>query len=758
MKFRSSVSTILIILLLAVLYLAGERGPDKPGAREALPISTGKPRLYGDSDFHGGTTLARRRWIDPSYRQRGRALALKPVASGSEGVLYYAADHLIVEAGSLQLVGELLRALTAAGLDARQPYSYSPLVYVDIYAATPEDVDLLKQLTASAAGSLGKVSLDLIQDIAPSGLRSIVPDDPVYYDQWNLEKIACPEAWAITTGDASVIVAVIDSGLSDFAGEYEGRIVPGYNFVDDNEDYSDTEGHGSAVTSVLAAKGNNGVAIAGICWDCRILPLKVFDESPFSPPQFSSKVAAAIDLAVSKGARVINMSLNLSESEVIMSAITRARSAETVLVTAAGNKAPTPITSLGRIPGVIAVGTTNNNDLRYLSNGGKDLDLMAPGVNLWVLGPVGWWPPTTGSSVASPHVAGVAALILSLRPELTATEVEALLYSGADDIGEPGWDPETGWGRLNARNSLLLARSGARIRLESGGRAVINWDSIPDPDNRVRYGIDRSPDVVDWTEISEESSSSGFSTSWTDTSSIQLTNPAFYRVNVRHTPDYSPRLIRVVDPEKGISLGALNAKELEPYVLTDRVLGDFDTAIGVAKRDGLENVPGYWRVRLNPEYFPFRGSHERGQPRRPLTEAKGWHLRTVSEALAIWGATVGVIYDWPSDALSVRPFYEVVPPPAEYEKWLTETYGPSMLLMSHCDRRTEKPLNPDVLYEFVYYPSAGDLVCYDEDSLSFVARLPNDLKEWLEACPSIVDSVEVLGLEEGVEIAESLHD
>lgn len=682
------------------------------------------------------------RWIVPSYRRYGRVLAVRSAKGEIGEISYYSEEHLVVDAGSIDRVDALVKALSEAGLDANQPYVYSPLVYVRFYAETPEDMDLVSELSIQVVGLQGNVSLDRIYSSVPTELRFVDPNDPQFNQQWNLEKIRCPEAWAITKGNSAVIVAVIDTGLSGGDSEYEGRIVPGYNFVDENDDYSDTLWHGSLVTNVIAAKGNNGIGIAGVCWNCRILPIKVVDRYDY--PLLTSKIAAAIDLAVAKGARVVNISLEVNLGELLAAAITRARNAETLIVVGAGNNNASPVNSIGRLPGVITVGSSSNDDSRFRSNWGRDLDLLAPGVNIAALGESN----LAGSSFASPHVAGVAALILSLRPELTAAEVEALIYAGADDLGENGWDPETGWGRLNARNSLVLARNAREIAVDPSGAAKVAWESIPDPDARVGYRVERSADLEEWDDASGELFSAGFSTSWTDHAPVSPLDPAFYRVDLRHTPDYSPRIIRVVDPEKGITTAAALAREPASYIVTERILGDLGSAVGEAHEHGLINAPDFYRVYVDPRFLPFRCRYERDQPRHPMTE-RGWNLRQISESLAVWGVTAGKIAEGSGNVI-LRGFYETIPPIEEYDAYLTATYGPHVLNVPFCDRPLDG-LDNSGLLEFTYYPSSGDLVSFDEDSLSFVARLPNDMKAWLDAC-AIVDRIEPLPIEEAIRL------
>jgi subtilisin family serine protease len=141
------------------------------------------------------------------------------------------------------------------------------------------------------------------------------------------------EVWGVTTGSPDVVVAVLDTGIDAGHPEFEGRLLAGYDFVDEDDDPQDDVGHGTLVTGVLAATGDNAFGIAGMDWHCRILPIKVvnYDGTVFD-------LAQGIDLAASRQADVVNMSLgNFPESAILDAALTHAKGAGCVLVSSAGN-------------------------------------------------------------------------------------------------------------------------------------------------------------------------------------------------------------------------------------------------------------------------------------------------------------------------------------------------------------------------------------------------------------------------------------
>lgn len=297
------------------------------------------------------------------------------------------------------------------------------------------------------------------------------PNDPLFWKQWGIQKIEILDAWSYTQGSSDIVIAVIDSGV-DYThvdlGSGKTLTDNDMDYVNDNDDAMDDNGHGTHVAGIIAANTNNGQGIAGICPQCRILPLKTLNAALRS---FPADVASAIRYATDQGAKVINLSqgsdsCNPEEAEAVNYAYER----NVVLVAAAGNACPVRV-ALGQetftvaypaqFERVIAVGATNLFDQRYIeSKYGPELDISAPGevaggiVGILSTDLGGGYVRRDGTSFASPMAAGVAGLLLSQNPSLTPAQVKRILELSADDIGSPGWDKETGWGRLNARKAL----------------------------------------------------------------------------------------------------------------------------------------------------------------------------------------------------------------------------------------------------------------------------------------------------------------
>ena len=329
----------------------------------------------------------------------------------------------------------------------------------------------------------------------------MVPNDPLYLFQWHLDNaehggINMESAWDIESGgDSSVIVAVIDSGVAyedyeefvdnpgrgkDYWITYkmapdlaDTSFVPGYDFVNNDLHPNDDEGHGTHVTGTIAQNTDNGKGVAGIAFSTSIMPVKVLDSSGSGT---YADIADGIYYAADNGADIINMSLGgLSRSTTLENAVAYAYGMGVTIVCASGNDGSATAV---RYPAAydaycIAVGATRYDEaVAYYSNRGPSLDLTAPGGDInvdqnWdgygdgVLQQTFGDNPTDwgywfyqGTSMAAPHVSGVAALLMANGVVTTPDEIREALQSSAEDKGAAGWDPAYGWGIVDAHAAL----------------------------------------------------------------------------------------------------------------------------------------------------------------------------------------------------------------------------------------------------------------------------------------------------------------
>ena len=278
----------------------------------------------------------------------------------------------------------------------------------------------------------------------------VTPNDTYYSsNQWHLPKIGAPAAWDVTTGAAAVKIAVVDSGVQANHPDLGGRVLAGYDFINNDADPSDDNGHGTAVAGVAAATGNNGSGVAGVAWNVAILPVKVLGADNTGS---YSAIASGINYAADQGARIINLSLGgTTSSRTLQSAVTYAWNKGCVLVAAAGNNGSSAAFYPAAYTQVVAVSALSAGDvLPTWSNYGNYVDISAPGENITTTAAGGGYITMSGTSFASPLVTGAAALALSVDPSLTNTAVVSLLTSKSDDLGAAGYDIYYGAGRLNA--------------------------------------------------------------------------------------------------------------------------------------------------------------------------------------------------------------------------------------------------------------------------------------------------------------------
>jgi len=290
------------------------------------------------------------------------------------------------------------------------------------------------------------------------------PNDEFYSKQWNMHKIGVEGAWNFTKGHG-VTVAVIDSGITKVKDLNETKFVPGYDFVNDKEEAIDDHGHGTHVAGTVAQSTNNKYGVVGIAYEANLMPLKVLDENGSGTV---ADIAEAIKFAADKGADVINMSLGGGgESKLMQEAIEYAHSKGVVIVAAAGNENTDGVIYPARYPHVIGVSAFGPDGERApYSNYGAGVDISAPGGSEGgkILQETinengeGEFLGFQGTSMASPHVAGVAALIKATGVK-NPDEVLKVLQQSARVIQDDGLN-YYGAGQLNAEAAVKLASQG----------------------------------------------------------------------------------------------------------------------------------------------------------------------------------------------------------------------------------------------------------------------------------------------------------
>lgn len=306
----------------------------------------------------------------------------------------------------------------------------------------------------------------LIEYIGPNYIAHIAgePNDPAWWRQWDMRQIGMETAWDQAKGE-NIVIALIDTGVDASHPELAGRLLAGYDFANDDGDPGDDNGHGTHVAGILAAVGDNGIGIAGMAWQAKILPLKVLDAKG-DGSYFN--IIRAIRYAADHGARIINLSLGGSFSDPNLQEAARyARTRGCLVVAAAGNQGGALLYPAA-YDEVLAVAATDDRQRRpSYSNYGAEVDLAAPGgtqsAGIYSLAPSGGYTTLFGTSMAAPHVSGLAALIWSAASALTADQVAGIMKETALKVGTmpynaAGWNQELGYGLINALAALQRAQ------------------------------------------------------------------------------------------------------------------------------------------------------------------------------------------------------------------------------------------------------------------------------------------------------------
>jgi subtilisin family serine protease len=342
--------------------------------------------------------------------------------------------------------------------------------------------------------------------VASGGQRPaepVPPNDEFFDKQWDLLNVGqlggtpgadidILGAWQLQTGSASIVTAVLDTGIDYAHPDLQGRLLPGHDFVEEDDDPSSEDEHGTEVAGRIAANVDNSIALAGVDKRGLVLPIRVITAAGGS----AFDVAQGLDYAAASSASIINLSLgNFTKPDVMEVSLLAARKAGKILVAAAGNG--NPKTSWpGASNQTISVTASQYLD-GSLGQDGTPIDFIAPGIFVPVLMIHSTETQLdAGTSFAAPQLAGVISLMKAENPYLSQTNAYRALLAGADDqVGPasgdtPGWDPQYGHGRLNASGALAalcssttrlpLLASPPRLSVVDGGVFVLNIDAGPD--------------------------------------------------------------------------------------------------------------------------------------------------------------------------------------------------------------------------------------------------------------------------------------
>jgi serine protease len=463
------------------------------GQHEDLSIAGSRAKLRLSADFVPGEAIVHIPPLQTAQSRKGspESLGFTRIAGepGRSGLfaIEQGISGMAVHRGSPKIPANLL---------------VSPYAMNDMTRAKLETLYAIKEIRTRPDGEAAE------PNYIRTGLRT--PDDTYYNLQWHYPLINLPEAWELTTGERDVICAVIDTGVlldhPDLSSNVSGE---GYDFIRDPETALDGDGidpnpndpgdqsiggssfHGTHVAGSIAAVTGNGAGTAGISWNSRILPVRVLGKNSSGTSydiiqgvRYAAGLSNDSGTTPSRPADIINLSLGgKSSSDAERQAYREARNAGAILIAAAGNTGENAPTYPAAYEEVISVSAVDiNANLAPYSNFGKTIDVAAPGGDSTDLNGDGYidgvWSTSAddssgrieyvyrasqGTSMAAPHVAGVAVLMKSLRPQMTPEEFYGWITSGTivRDLGPVGRDDDFGYGLIDAERAVQVARDGS---------------------------------------------------------------------------------------------------------------------------------------------------------------------------------------------------------------------------------------------------------------------------------------------------------
>jgi subtilisin family serine protease len=305
------------------------------------------------------------------------------------------------------------------------------------------------------------------REIPPPGVRFTLGfNDPEQVNRAKIDaRIQMQKAWEITTGSPNVVVAILDTGIDANHPELRNRLVPGWNTLENNDNLYDDHSHGTACAGIVVAEANNGIGLAGMAPDCRVMPVKVLNKRGVGPLEWA---AAGILWATDHGARVVSMSFGEDQpSQILQDAIDYARAHKVLCIASMGNDGEEVKHWPACSENVLAMGATYEDDRPALfTTEGSWVSMAAPGSRVYTTMPTYEltdpmygkrdknYTYFSGTSASSPVVAAAAALVISREPNIDEASLRRRLRKTADDVGSPGWDRQSGDGRVNIYRAL----------------------------------------------------------------------------------------------------------------------------------------------------------------------------------------------------------------------------------------------------------------------------------------------------------------
>ncbi|SDJ24319.1 S8 family peptidase [Salimicrobium halophilum] len=315
----------------------------------------------------------------------------------------------------------------------------------------PADAEYLSELNMWITSEKASQSDVISEESVTRRHSDIALNDPYTYRQWPLDTYSFEEAFPYEKeASNTVTVAVIDSGVSAVHPDLKGKVrSDGYNFIDDNTNTRDTNGHGTRVAGVIAANSGNGIGVTGYTgnYDIDILPIKIMDKEGKGT---SSDIIRAVNFALENNADILHLSLGSDTySRAEERTMELAADQGAIVIASAGNEGNSSRMYPASHDSVFSVGSLNDNLTHSdFSNYNSSVDFAAPGEYIFTTDPGGTYSYQSGTSFSAPLFTSIAAMVASIDPDLSMEEVEDIMKEAAVDLGTPGKDVYYGYGTV----------------------------------------------------------------------------------------------------------------------------------------------------------------------------------------------------------------------------------------------------------------------------------------------------------------------
>jgi thermitase len=333
----------------------------------------------------------------------------------------------------------------------------------------------------------------------------VIPDDSDYDNQWAPQLTGAESAWDVTTGSDLVTIAITDTGVDGTHPDFEGKVIAGWDTYNNIEILAGTDSsvnsHGTHCAGIAAAIGNNTIGIAGVAWDCPIMPIKICKDVPNYSASWSD-MAEAFVWAADNGADIISCSFGgKGYSQTMKDAIDYAViDMGCAMFASMGNSSRNETSYPAGYQSVIAVGATDAHDeIADFSTTGNHMSVCAPGVEIYSTMPGAGYGYMSGTSMSCPFVAGAAALVLSQNPGMSPEGVKTQLEETAVDLGSLGFDSTFGYGRVN-----LAVAVGAPEANKYGVVDVLVTDRLDHPISGASVILWQGETVISTTNSNED--------------------------------------------------------------------------------------------------------------------------------------------------------------------------------------------------------------------------------------------------------------